>query len=153
MYKNFNATSKGFWAHCVFQRGPVFRSADDDLYQHVYKNIKVIDTTVRYILTKQCLWHYVQVIWRAAKLLVVPNETVHRWTIRTWFDIDVYKNKVIDTTVRWNSVKLHRQVIWWPRQACLLAFWAAKLPAEKAHCKDFLICGANNSGILDFFLS
>jgi hypothetical protein len=62
----------------VHSNGPVFRSADDDLYQHVYKNIKVIDTTVRYILTKQCLWNYVQVIWRAAKLLVVPNETVHR---------------------------------------------------------------------------
>ena len=29
----------------VYSNGPVFRSADDDLYQHVYKNIKVIDTT------------------------------------------------------------------------------------------------------------
>ena len=64
---------------------------------------------VRYILTKQCLWHYVQVIWRAAKLLVVPNETVHRWTIRTWFDIDVYKN---------NGILL--QKLFWPtvRQNC-----------------------------------
>ena len=30
----------------VYSNGPVFRSADDGLYQHVYKNIKVIDTTV-----------------------------------------------------------------------------------------------------------
>ena len=90
----------------VYSNGPVFRSADDDLYQHVYKNIKVIDTSVRYILTKQCLWHYVQVIWRAAKLLVVPNETVHRWTIRTWFDIDVYKNNgILIAKLFWTPVR------------------------------------------------
>ena len=39
----------------VYSNGPVFRSADDDLYQHVYKNIKVIDTTVRYILSNKTM--------------------------------------------------------------------------------------------------